>query len=65
VVDAGLANDGSDDAFVSSIALRQYTSGALRLSQENVVNLSEDFSLSTYAATADEFPALIIPCIAD
>lgn len=65
VVDAGLANDGSDDAFVSSLALRQYTSGALRLSQENAVNLSEAFSISTYTCVADEFPALIIPTIAD
>jgi HK97 family phage prohead protease len=65
VVDAGLANDGTEDAFVSSLALRQYTSAALRLSQENVVNLSEAFSISTYTATAAEFPALIIPTLAD
>jgi len=65
IVDAGLNNNGTQDAFVSSIALRQYTSGALRLSQENVVNLSEAFSLSTYTAVADEFPALIIPTVAD
>lgn len=65
IVDAGLANDGTDDAFVSSLALRQYTSAALRLSQENVVNLSEAFSLSTYTATADEYPGLIIPTVAD
>jgi HK97 family phage prohead protease len=65
VVDAGLANNGTEDAFVSSLALRQYTSGALRLSAENVVNLSETFSLSVFTAVADEFPALIIPTIAD
>ena len=65
VVDAGLANNGTEDAFVSSLALRQYTSGALRLSQENVINLSEAFSLSVFTCVADEFPALIIPCIAD
>lgn len=65
VVDAGLNNNGTQDAFVSSLALRQYTSGALRLSQENVVNLSESFSLSTYTCVADEFPALIIPTVAD
>lgn len=65
VVDAALAENGSEDAFVSSLALRQYTSGALRLSQENAVNLSEAFSVSTYTAVADEFPALIIPVIAD
>lgn len=61
VVDAGIAD--ADSAFVSSTALRQFTSGALRLSQENAVNLSEAFSLSTYTAVADEFPALIIPVV--
>lgn len=62
VVDAGLDATNQDEcAFVSSLALRQYTSGALRLSQENAVNLSEAFSVSTYAATADEYPAFIIP----
>ena len=62
VVDAGLDHVNKDEcAFVSSLALRQYTSGALRLSQENAVNLSEQFSLSTYTATADEYPAFIIP----
>jgi len=65
VVDAQLAANGTEDAFVSSLALRQYTSGALRLSQENAVNLSEAFSLSTFCCVADEFPALIIPTIAD
>lgn len=65
IVDAQLAANGSEDAFVSSLALRQYTSGALRLSQENAVNLSEAFSISTYCCVADEFPALIIPTIAD
>ncbi len=62
VVDAGLDHVNKDEcAFVSSLALRQYTSGALRLSQENAINLSEAFSLSTYTATADEYPAFIIP----
>lgn len=62
VVDAGLDAVNKDEcAFVSSLALRQYTSAALRLSQENAVNLSEAFSLSTYTATADEYPAFIIP----
>lgn len=64
VVDAQLHPTNQDEcAFVSSLALRQYTSGALRLSQENVVNLSENFSLSTYTATADEYPTFIVPVI--
>lgn len=62
IVDAGLDAVNKDEcAFVSSLALRQYTSGALRLSQENAVNLSEAFSISTYTAVADEYPAFIIP----
>jgi HK97 family phage prohead protease len=62
VVDAGLDATNKDEcAFVSSLALRQYTSGALRLSQENAINLSEAFSVSTFAACADEYPAFIIP----
>jgi HK97 family phage prohead protease len=62
VVDALLDSVNKDEcAFVSSLALRQYTSGALRMSQENAINLSEAFSLSTYTATADEYPTFIIP----
>ena len=64
VVDAGLHATNQDEcAFVSSLALRQYTSGALRLSQENAINLSEAFSLSTYTATADEYPSFVIPVV--
>jgi len=64
VVDAQLHPTNQDEcAFVSSLALRQYTSGALRLSQENAINLSEAFSLSTYTATADEYPSFIIPVV--
>lgn len=61
VVDAGIAD--ADSAFVSSIALRQFTSGALRLSQDNAVNLSTAFGLATYTAVAAEFPALVIPVV--
>jgi len=65
IVDAQLAANGSEDAFVSSLALRQFTSGAMRLSQDNAVNLSTAYSLSTYTAVADEYPTLIIPTVAD
>lgn len=62
IVDAGLDHVNKDEcAFVSSLALRQYTSGALRLSEESAVNLTESFSLSTYTATCGEYPAFIIP----
>ena len=64
IVDAGLDSANQDEcAFVSSLALRQFTSGALRLSEENVVNLTEAFSLSTYTATSDDYPGLIVPVV--
>jgi hypothetical protein len=62
IVDALLDYTNKDEcAYVSSLALRQYTSGALRMSQENAINLSEAFSLSTYTATAAEFSTFIVP----
>lgn len=62
IVDALLDSTNKDEcAYVSSLALRQYTSGALRMSQENAINLSEAFSLSTYTATAAEFSTFIVP----
>lgn len=63
IVDAGIAD--ADSAFVSSLALRQYTSGAIRLSQDNAVNLTSAFGLATYTCVADEFPNLIIPVVLD
>ena len=64
VVDANLHPTNQDEcAFVSSLALRQYTSGALRMTQENAVNLSEAFSLSTYTATTDDYPSFVIPVV--
>lgn len=64
IVSGELATDGSDVAVVSSLALRQYTSGALRLSQDDVVGLSTSYSISTYSATAAEFPGAVIPVLA-
>jgi len=65
VVDAQLAANGTEDAFVSSLALRQFTSGALRLSQDNAINLSTAYSLSTYTAVAAEYPTLVVQTVAD
>jgi hypothetical protein len=48
-------------AFVNSAALRQYTSAALRLESDNAINLSNAYSLSSFVATADEYPSLIVP----
>jgi hypothetical protein len=33
------------------------------MSQDNAVNLSEAFSLSTYTATSDDYPGLIVPVV--
>jgi HK97 family phage prohead protease len=65
IVDAQLAANGTEDAFVSSLALRQFTSGALRLSQDNAVNLSTAYSLSTYTAVSDDYPTLVVQVVAD
>jgi HK97 family phage prohead protease len=65
VVDAALAANGTEDAFVSSLALRQFTSAAMRMSQDNAVNLSTAFSLSTYTAVSDDYPTLVVQVVAD
>lgn len=48
-------------SFFNPLAIRAYTSGIGRLQDENVVNLSKDFSVYYYEAIADEIPAAIIP----
>lgn len=48
-------------AFYNKTAIRSYESGLARLQDENVINLSKDFSVYRYAALADEFPAAIVP----
>ena len=57
--DAGLA--ANESAFVNSNAIRFYTSPIVRLQDENIINLSKDFSVYTYAAIADEIPAAVVP----
>lgn len=61
VLDAGLSE--GEEAFVNSKALRLYTSPVVRLQDENIINLSRDFSVYTYAAAADEIPAAIVPVV--
>jgi HK97 family phage prohead protease len=55
-----LNTNKSQCAFVNSAALRQYTSAALRLESDNAINLSNAYSLSTFAAVADEYPSAIV-----
>lgn len=48
-------------ALVNKNAIRLRTSGIAQLTDQNIVNLSQDFSLYFYAAIATEIPKGIIP----
>jgi HK97 family phage prohead protease len=48
-------------SFINRLAIREYRSPLARLQDENVVNLSQDFSVYFYAAHAVEIPAAIVP----
>lgn len=63
VCDTGL--DAGEAAFVNNTALRLYASSVARLQDENVINLSKDFSVYMYAAIAHETPAAIVPIVVD
>ncbi len=47
--------------FVNGDAIRIYSSGLVQLQDENIINLSKQWSLYKYAATAVEIPAAIVP----
>ena len=61
ILDAGLTDEV---AFVNRQAIRFYGSPVVRLQDENIINLSKDFSLYTYGAVAVEIPAAVVPCVA-
>lgn len=63
VCDTGLASGKS--AFVNGAALRVYASAVARLQDENVINLSKDFSVYMYASIAHETPSAIVPIVID
>lgn len=50
-------------AFVNSAAITIYGSAVVRLQDENIINLSKDFSVYTYAAIATEIPGAIVPVV--
>lgn len=60
-VDTGL-NAGTA-AFVNSDAMRLYTSPVVSLQDDNIINLSKDFSVYTYAALAQEAPEALVPVV--
>lgn len=48
-------------AFANAAALRQYDSALVSLQDENIINLSKDFSVYRYGAVAAEIPAAVVP----
>lgn len=59
VCDTGATGDVA--VFANGRALRQYDSPVVSLQDENVLNLSKDFSVYRYGAVADEIPAAVVP----
>jgi HK97 family phage prohead protease len=49
------------NAFVNTNALREYRSPLVRLQDDNIINLSKDFSVYSYTAIAHELPNGIVP----
>jgi HK97 family phage prohead protease len=58
-LDAGQAGD--EAYFVNGRAIKQYDSALFSLSDENITNLTKQFSVYFYGAIADEFPELLVP----
>lgn len=47
--------------FINGRGIRQYDSGIVQLQDENIINLSKDFSAYRYGAIAAEVPQFIVP----
>ena len=62
-VDTSLSGDKA--AFVNSNAIRLYSAPTVSLTDDNIVNLSRDFSVYQYAALATEAPEGILPVVID
>lgn len=61
-VDTALAAGTS--AFVNGNAMRLYTNPVVSLTDDNIINLSRDFSVYQYAALATEAPEALVPVVA-
>lgn len=59
VLDSGLSGDSA--SFADGRAIRTYNSPLVSLQDENIVNLSKDFSVYRYGAIAPEIPAGLVP----
>ena len=62
-VDTTLSGDKA--AFVNSNAIRLYSSPTVSLTDDNIINLSRDYSVYQYAALAVEAPEGILPVVID
>lgn len=52
---------GNEAYFANRAAITQYLSAMYSLSDENIINLSKDYSVYFYGAVAAEMPQLIVP----
>lgn len=59
VGDPGRTGEAAE--FASRRALRQYDSAVVQLQDENIINLSKDFSVYRFGAVADEIPEAVVP----
>lgn len=59
LLDSGATGDKA--AFVNSLAIRQYNSPLVQLSDEAISNLTKSFAVYGYGATAAEIPAAVVP----
>tara|TARA_R110000822_G_scaffold123979_1_gene258488 strand:+ start:2810 stop:4372 length:1563 start_codon:yes stop_codon:yes gene_type:complete len=63
IMDAGLTADKV--TFYNAQAITEFTSGAVRLQNDNIINLSRDFSVYLYSAIATTIPAALVPVVKD
>lgn len=64
-LDPGLTalNAAPKGAFANKTAIRSYIGPSVRLQDENIINLSKQFSVYNYAAFANEIPAALVPFV--
>lgn len=58
------ALDAGTAAFVNGNAMRLYTAPVVSLTDDNIINLSRDFSVYQYGAIANEAPEALVPVVA-
>lgn len=58
---ADTAATGTTSAFVNGLALRQYDSSLVSLSDDKISNLTKQFAVYRYGAVAPEIPGFVVP----